>query len=108
MEQVGDRVGTVAKRIRGLRGETLREVAERAGISHMYLSRIERLISTPSETTIRQLAGALEVPVSVLFGEHPIGYDPSYGETLRRLDDLANRLEAALRDLHQKRRNQGD
>lgn len=69
MAEVSDRVGASAFRLRQERGESLREVAKRAGLSQMQLSRVERLESDPTEEKIRGLAAALGVSVAVLFGE---------------------------------------
>lgn len=68
-EQVERVVGSVAQRLRTQRGESLREVAQRAGFSANQLHRIERLESSPTEEKIRGLARAYDVPVSVMFGE---------------------------------------
>ena len=42
------------------RGETLREVAERAGVSTPYLSEVERGRKEPSSEILAAVAGALE------------------------------------------------
>ena len=43
------------------RGETLREVAERAGVSTPYLSEVERGRKEPSSEILAAVAGALDV-----------------------------------------------
>jgi transcriptional regulator with XRE-family HTH domain len=63
------RVGTIVRRLRQERGESLRDLARRAGLSPIQLSRVERLESDPTEEKIAGLAAALGVPVGVLFGE---------------------------------------
>ncbi len=51
------------------RGMTLAELAARTGQDKGYLSRVERGLKTPSIATVVNVAAALEVPVSQLFGE---------------------------------------
>jgi transcriptional regulator with XRE-family HTH domain len=75
MDQASQQVGSVVRQLRGQRGWSLRALAARAGISSTHLSRIERLDASPTEETVRGLAAALDVPVSVLFGEVPHGED---------------------------------
>ncbi|HEX2185248.1 MAG TPA: helix-turn-helix transcriptional regulator [Chloroflexota bacterium] len=62
-------VGRVVHRLRRERGEGLRELARRAGLSANQLSRIERLAASPTEEKIAGLAAALGVPVATLFGQ---------------------------------------
>jgi transcriptional regulator with XRE-family HTH domain len=52
-------LGTRLRALRGERGETLAETAERAGISPQYLSEVERGRKEPSSEMIAALAGAL-------------------------------------------------
>src|SRR5207237_10835494 len=63
------RVGTVARSIRIARGESLRDVAERAGFSPNQLWRAEQVLFELTEGKIRTLASALGVPPSLLFGD---------------------------------------
>lgn len=53
-------VGEQLRRERLRRGETLREVAERAGVSTPYLSEVERGRKEPSSEILAAVAGALE------------------------------------------------
>jgi hypothetical protein len=62
-------LGQRAKALRKQRNESIRAVAKRAGFSAIQLSRIERLQASPTAEKIVGLANALEVPISVLFGE---------------------------------------
>ena len=52
-------VGEQLRGIRGDRGETLRDVAKRAGVSPQYLSEIERGLKEPSSEMIAAISGAL-------------------------------------------------
>lgn len=54
------RIGSVLRECRNHYGLTLKETAERAGISLSYLSDIERSRTLPSLKTIAKLAGALD------------------------------------------------
>lgn len=52
--------------IRKKAGLSYRELAELAGVSHSFISDIERGARQGSEETVRRLAGALEVPESAI------------------------------------------
>ncbi|MDI3270539.1 MAG: XRE family transcriptional regulator [Bacillota bacterium] len=47
----------------------LRQLANAAGVTPSLLSQIERGIANPSLKTLRSIASALEVPVTVFFGD---------------------------------------
>ncbi|MBT9259017.1 MAG: XRE family transcriptional regulator [Clostridiales bacterium] len=47
----------------------LRQLASAAGVTPSLLSQIERGIANPSLKTLRNIANALDVPVTVFFGE---------------------------------------
>jgi transcriptional regulator with XRE-family HTH domain len=57
------------KSLRELRSLSQEEMAEKAGISIPYLSKIERCINWPSPNVLVNLAKALDVEVYVLFQE---------------------------------------
>lgn len=57
------------RRARTQRGVTLAELAARTGQDKGYLSRVERGLKTPSIATVVNVAAALGIPVSQLFGE---------------------------------------
>src|SRR5581483_1803366 len=60
--------------------QTLQSVAMAAGVSPSLLSQVERGLTSPSITTLRRVAAALNVPVAALFvGD---GVAPSGGEKL--------------------------
>ena len=54
-------VGEQLRLVRLGRGETLREVAERAGVSTPYLSEVERGRKEPSSEILAAIAGSLDV-----------------------------------------------
>ena len=58
-----DLVGEVLRERRTGRGETQRQVADRAGISVQYLSEIERGRKEPSSEMLAAVGGALGLPL---------------------------------------------
>ena len=60
-------LGGEIRRLRRARGLTLAELAGGAGVSESLVSQIERGKSSPSITTLRRIAGALEIPIAALF-----------------------------------------
>jgi transcriptional regulator with XRE-family HTH domain len=73
-------------RVRRLQaGLTLQRLASTVGVSQSLISQVERGLASPSITTLRRIAAALDVPIAALF----LGDDvASYGET----DRLGRRL----------------
>lgn len=53
------RLGAHIRRLRQRRGDTLVQVAERTGLSHPFLSQIERGLAQPSLSSLRRIAVAL-------------------------------------------------
>ncbi|MDO8187671.1 cupin domain-containing protein [Conexibacter sp. JD483] len=64
------RLGRQLRTIRTDGRLTLQELARRAGVSQSLISQVERGIASPSITTLRRLAAALDVPIAALFVEH--------------------------------------
>lgn len=64
-------LGADLRALRKARGLTLSDLAEALGRSVGWLSQVERDLSEPSVTDLRHMAAALEVPVSMLFGQAP-------------------------------------
>jgi transcriptional regulator with XRE-family HTH domain len=60
--------GKRLREVREKRGESLRSLAERAGMSYAYISDMERGVRVPSLTTIIRLAVALDCKVTDLVG----------------------------------------
>jgi len=75
-------VGERLRVIRSRRRLTLREVAERAGLSESFLSQVERGRASASVASLRRIADALGIGISDLF--HPVG--PAGARVLRRDD----------------------
>jgi len=75
-------VGERLRVIRSRRRQTLREVAERAGLSESFLSQVERGRASASVASLRRIADALGIAVSDLF--QPV--EASRPRVLRRDD----------------------
>ena len=61
-------LGADIRALRKARNLTLNNMAARLGRSVGWLSQVERDLSEPSISDLRQIAGCLEVPMSMLFG----------------------------------------
>jgi transcriptional regulator with XRE-family HTH domain len=71
----------IQKRIRMYRKErglTLRELAERAGCTHSYISQVEKGMTVPSLSMVGKLASAFQISVVDLFNEVPNGAEISW------------------------------
>ena len=75
-------VGERLREIRGRRRLTLREVAERAGLSESFLSQVERGRASASIASLRRIADGLGIGISDLF--QPL--EPARPRVLRRAD----------------------
>jgi len=63
------KIGKRIRKIRKLRGLTLRQLAESSGFTQGYLSKVENADKSPPVSTLIRLARVLEVSISDLFGE---------------------------------------
>lgn len=80
----GGPVDPLARRIRSLRrakGITLRELADRAGVTESFLSQVERGLTSPSISTLRRIAAGLGESIGSLFED-----DAEPGRLLRAAD----------------------
>ena len=75
-------VGERLRAIRNRRRLTLREVADRAGLSESFLSQVERGRASASIASLRRIADGLGVAISDLF--QPL--EPTRARVLRRAD----------------------
>ena len=67
-------LGEHVRNIRKKRGITLKELAEKTGLSIGYISQIERNLTDPSLSTLRKLSAALDIPTYLFMGgEHSTG-----------------------------------
>ena len=71
----------IQKRIRMYRKEqglTVRQLAQRTGCTHSYISQLEKGTTVPSLSMVGKLAAALGINVVELFNESPNGGDTDY------------------------------
>jgi transcriptional regulator with XRE-family HTH domain len=68
--QLGPRI----RSLRRARQVTLRELAERAGVTESFLSQVEREVTSPSIASVQRIARALDLGIAELFAdETPLG-----------------------------------
>jgi transcriptional regulator with XRE-family HTH domain len=60
-------LGARVRRLRHDRGLTLKALGREAGLSHPFLSQLERGLARPSMGSVERIAHALDVPVSALW-----------------------------------------
>src|SRR4030042_4855930 len=65
-------VGHKLRELRVRQGLSLRALADRSGLNVNHLSLVENGKSSPSVSTLQQLALALDVPISSFFESEPI------------------------------------
>ena len=68
-EAGGRTLGADLRALRKSRGRTLSELALMVGRSVGFLSQVERGLSSPSIADLRAIARALDVPMSLMFGD---------------------------------------
>jgi transcriptional regulator with XRE-family HTH domain len=66
------------RRFRKESGLTVRQLAERAGCTHSYISQIEKGMTVPSLSMLGKLAAGLGINVVDLFDESPNGHETDY------------------------------
>jgi transcriptional regulator with XRE-family HTH domain len=68
--QLGPRIRT----LRQARRITLRQLAERAGVTESFLSQVEREVTSPSIASVQRIARALDLGIADLFADEvPLG-----------------------------------
>jgi transcriptional regulator with XRE-family HTH domain len=75
--QLGPRI----RALRQARRVTLRELAERAGVTESFLSQVEREVTSPSIASVQRIARALDLGIADLFVE-----DAPLGRVVRRAE----------------------
>lgn len=78
-------------RTRKMRHLSQQQLAMRSGVSQQAISKLETGKSSPSEYTIRQLATALRVPMSMLLEEEQTKTPTAEGDGL--MEDIINRIQ---------------
>ncbi len=74
-ERVAQLFGERLREVRDKRGETTRSLADLAGMSHAYVSDLERGVKTPTLAVVVRLAAALRCKVTDLvdvFNKHDL------------------------------------
>lgn len=100
-------LGEIIRRQRELAGLSVRQFADRVGISNPYLSQIERGLRAPSEHVLDAIASALKLRVEALYeqaGLAPGGVRRGSDGVLEAIagsDRLTARQRAALREIYQ-------
>ena len=74
-------LGPRIRSLRQARSITLRELAERAGVTESFLSQVEREVTSPSIATLQRIARGLDLTIAELFTE-----DAPRGRLVRRAD----------------------
>jgi transcriptional regulator with XRE-family HTH domain len=91
-------LGGRVRSLRRQRGLTLKELGARAGLSHPFLSQVERGLARPSVVSVERIAHALNVPVAHLW----MPPRPREERLLRRTDGTGMReLLAAAPAVHE-------
>jgi len=91
-------LGINIKSLRSKKNYTQSFLAEKADISVIFLSSIERGTKYPKPATLAKIADALEVEVFELFKGNLVPYDSK--ELITRLSgDITNKLNTALEDI---------
>lgn len=62
-------IGQKIRRLRKLRGLTIEEVAEKANLTKGFISQLERDLSIPTVTTLKQILDVLGVSLSAFFSD---------------------------------------
>jgi transcriptional regulator with XRE-family HTH domain len=111
-------LGTIVRRQRDRLGLTLRDLAEKSGVSISHLGRIENAQRYPSTNVLRKIAKPLDLDEKELFNlagylpiEQPKTTDLEKHKLLQELDILVdrvtadtNRIKSIIRGLHKKSR----
>jgi len=74
-------LGPRIRTIRRARGQTLRQLAQRSGVTESFLSQVEREVASPSIATVQRVARALGLTIAELFAE-----EAAAGRVVRRED----------------------
>jgi transcriptional regulator with XRE-family HTH domain len=72
-------LGTRIRSLRQARHMTLRDVAQRAGVTESFLSQVERDVASPSIATVHRIARALDLSIAQLFAS-----DTDTGRVVRK------------------------
>jgi transcriptional regulator with XRE-family HTH domain len=93
----GSNLGGRVRSLRRQRGLTLKELGRLAGLSHPFLSQVERGLARPSVASVERIADALGVPVAHLWAPPR----PRDVRLLRREEGGGRELLAAAPSVHE-------
>lgn len=65
--EIGKDIGHFIRDLRRNAGVSLRQLADKAGVSNPYLSQVERGLRKPSAEVLQQIASALRVSTPVMY-----------------------------------------
>lgn len=108
-QKLGD-VGAYIREQRRKAQLSLRNLAERAGVSNPYLSQIERGVRQPSARILKGIASALQVSAETLFAQagildrSPDGRAPDVLRAIFRDPDLTDGQRRDLAELYERYR----
>ena len=88
-QQWREALGELIRTQRSAAGLSLRDLAERTGVSNAYLSQIERGLHEPSLSVLRSIADALDVPLEALLTRAGVLRGPDEGTETAILSDPA-------------------
>lgn len=88
-------IGSFIRQQREIAQQSIRDLAQRAGVSNPYLSQIERGLRKPSAEILQQIARALEISAETLY-ERAGMLDPKESQGNGVVDAIA--VDARLND----------
>jgi len=98
-----DHIGSEIRRLRRQRGLTLKELADKVGLSTSYLSEVERELKRPSIEVLEKLTNILRIPVGSLVPVSQAydagmasGMSSRLGKKLKQLRESMNLSQAEL------------
>src|SRR5919198_2407013 len=98
-------LGDYIRRQRELSEQSMRQFAERVGISNPYLSQIERGLRAPSEEVLRSIADALHVSADTLYEQAGVPRKedgpPAVVTAIREDPRLTDRQKRSLIDVYE-------
>ncbi len=79
-DDTDNKIGVTFRRLRHGRGMSLRELADRSGVSVGMISQIERDLSNPSMRVLTALRRALNIPMQTMFNDNQVdgSDDPAF------------------------------
>ena len=95
-----DALGTLLRSQRIAAGLTLRDLAERTGVSNAYLSQLERGMHEPSLSVLRAISLALDVPLASLLTRAGVLEDDDDGAPGMRETEAAILRDPELSEPH--------